>query len=220
MKKVLCLLCALPLLTLGDSLKLKNGSSVQGIVRSIAGGNITLEVNGRHQVIPVLQVDEIDFDTPHADEVKGSADKTVNEFTKGAQALTKARRDSRTALDQIKTRWASRKSVEPGQTGQWNAEKERFQPPFTDYRKAIQTLYRDVAAHVDSYNKMAAEANDVYIGVKGIFNVGSPLIPDDQRELQIKQFLPGTWYDELYYAAYSKGFKDAVEQQQLLNAPR
>jgi hypothetical protein len=220
MKKVLFLACALPLLTWGDSLKLKDGSTVTGIVRTIAGGNITLEVAGRNRVIPVLQVEEIDFDTPHADEATGSEAKTVNEFTKHAQSLTKAERDSRNALSQIKTRWASRKSVDAGQTGQWNAEKERFQPPFTDYRKSIQALYRDVAAHVDSYNKMAAEANDVYIGVKGIFNVGSPLIPDDQRELQIKQFLPGTWYDELYYAAYAKGFKDAVEQQQLLNAPR
>ena len=123
-------------------------------------------------------------------------------------------------LFRSKGRWAGKKSVEKNQTSQWSAEKERFQPPFSSYRKAIQELYRDVAAHIDNYNKMAAEANDVYIGVKGIFNVGSPLIPDDQRELQIKQFLPGTWYDELYYAAYAKGFKDAVEQQQLLNAPR
>ena len=219
MKKVLCLLCALPLLTWGDSLKLKNGTSVEGVVRSVSGGNITVEVGGRNQVIPVLQVEEIDFNTPHADEA-GVDDATVNDFTKGAQALTKAQRGARSSLDQIKKRWADRKSVQPGQTGQWNAEKERFQPPFIDYRRAIQTLYRDVAAHVDNYNKMAAEANDVYIGVKGIFNVGSPLIPDDQRELQIKQFLPGAWYDELYYEAYAKGFKDAVEQQQLLNAPR
>lgn len=218
MKKLVCVLCALPLLTWGDSLKLKDGSSVQGVVRTIAGGNVTIEVGGQNRVIPVLQVQEIDFDTPHANEVSASPDKTVNEFTKGAEALTKARKNTRTALDQIKGRWANRKSVEPSQTSQWSAEKERFLPPFTDYRKAILTLYRDVAAQVDNYNKMGAEANNVYVGVKGIFNVGSPLVPEDQRELQLKQFLPGTWYDELYYEAYSKGFKDAIEQQQLLNA--
>ncbi len=217
MKKLVCVLCALPLLMLGDSLKLKNGSSVQGVVRTIAGGNITIEVGGQNRVIKVLDVEEIDFDTPHANEVTGSADKTVNQFTKGAESLTKARKTSRSALDQIKGRWAGRKSVEPGQVTQWNAEKERFLPAFTDYRKSIQELYRDVAAQVDNYNKLGAEANSVYVGVKGIFNVGSPLVPDDQRELQLKQFLPGTWYDELYYEAYSKGFKDAVEQQQLLN---
>jgi hypothetical protein len=220
MKKLLCVVCALPLLMLGDSLKLKDGSTVKGVVRTIAGGNVTLETDGRNRVIPVLQVNEIDFDTPHADEVKGSADKTVNQFTKDAEAMVKARQSARTQLDQIKGRWSNRKSVDKNQTSQWSAEKERFEPPFATYRKSIQGLYRDLAANIDNYNKMAAEANDVYIGVKGLLNVGSPLIPDDQRELQLKQFLPGTWYDELYYDAYTKGFKDAIEQQQLLNAPR
>ena len=64
MKKFVCLALALPLLTWGDSLKLKDGSSVSGVVRTITGGNITVEVNGRNRVIPVLQVEEIDFDTP------------------------------------------------------------------------------------------------------------------------------------------------------------
>lgn len=217
MKKLVCVLCALPLLMLGDSLKLKNGSAVQGVVRTIAGGNITIEVGGQNRVIKVLDVEEIDFDTPHANEAAATPDKTVSQFTKGADSMTKARKTSRSALDQIKGRWAGRKSVEGNQVAQWNAEKERFLPAFTDYRKSIQELYRDVAAQVDNYNKLGAEANSVYVGVKGIFNVGSPLVPDDQRELQLKQFLPGTWYDELYYEAYSKGFKDAIEQQQLLN---
>ena len=217
MKKLVCVLCALPLLSMGDTLKLKDGSTVEGIVRTISNGKMTVEVNMLNREINVLDVEEIDFNTPHANETMPPADMAVAEFTKDATALTKARRDTRTALDLIKQRWANKKSVEPNQTSQWAAEKERFYPAISSYKKAIQEMYLDVATHVENYNKIAKEANDVYIGVKGILNVGSPLIPDDQRELELKKFLPGTWYDELYYEAYAKGYKDAIEQQQLLN---
>jgi hypothetical protein len=204
-------LLVLAALASADTLKLRDGSTVTGIVRSIEAGKVTLD-SGRS--IAILEVEQMIFDTPHEGEA-GSADRTVQQFTRQAQNLTKAQREARAALEQVQTRWRNRRTVEPSQAQQWNAEKERFATPLAAYRRAITELYRDVAAHVDNYNKLAGEANSLYIGVRGVLNVGSPLIPEDQRELPLKSVLPAHWYEQLYYEAYSKGFKDAVEFERL-----
>jgi hypothetical protein len=51
--------------------------------------------------------------------------------------------------------------------------------------------------------------------VKGLLNIGSPLIRDSERGRPFKDFMPGYWYDQIYYEAYKKGFNDAVEFQAL-----
>lgn len=211
MKIAVGFLALAPLLASADTLKLRDGSTVTGIVRTIENGKVTLDSG---QTIEILQVEQMVFDTPHAGEV-GSADTSVQQFTREAQNLTKAQRDARSALDQIQKRWENRRSVEPNQAQQWNAERERFAAPLAAYRKAITEMYRDVAAHVDNYNKIAGEANRLYIGVRGLLNVGSPLVSEEQRELPLKNVLPTHWYEQLYYDAYSKGFKDAVEFERL-----
>jgi len=213
MKRISWLFCLLPMLTWGDSIKLKDGQTMTGIVRAMEGGKVTIEIGGQRRVVELLRVAEIDFDSPHADEAPKVADIPVREFTNDAQKLVKAQQDSRRMLDQIKARWSTRKSVEPGQAGQWRADKERFSTPLADYRKAIHQMYLDVASHVENYNKLTDEANRLYVGVRGLLNIGSALTPEEPRPL--KEFMPGQWYDQIYYDAYRKGFNDAVEFQAL-----
>jgi len=215
MKRITFLFGLLSMLVSGDTIKLKDGQSVSGIVRSIESGKVTVETAGQRRAIDILQVDQIDFDTPHAEETPSIADVPVREFTRDAERLIRAQTATRKSLDQIKARWSVRKSVEPGQTGQWAAEKERFSGPLADYREAIHQMYLDVAAHVDNYDKIAGEAHDLYVGVNGLLRVGSPLINEDQGERPLKEFMPGHWYDQIYYEAYKKGFNDAVEFQAL-----
>ncbi len=202
----------LPMLVWGDSIKLKDGQTVTGVVRSIDGGKVTIETGGRPRVVDILQVDQIEFDTPHVEEAQVIP---VREFTKVAQELVRAETATRRSFDTIKARWSTRKSVLPDQAQQWAADRERFDAPMTEYRKAIHQMYLDLSAHVDNYNKMAADATKLYVGVKGLLNVGSPLIRDNQRERPLKDFIPGHWYDQIYYDAYKKGFNDAVEFQAL-----
>lgn len=202
----------LPMLASGDSIKQKDGQTVTGVVRSIDGGKVTIEVGGRPRVVDILQVEQIEFDTPHVDDAQSIP---VREFTKAAQELVRAETATRRSFDIIKARWSTRKSVEPNQAQQWAADRERFDTPMTDYRKAIHQMYLDLSAHVDNYNKMASDATKLYVGVKGLLNVGSPLIRDNQRERPLKDFIPGHWYDQIYYDAYKKGFNDAVEFQAL-----
>ncbi len=207
MTKIAFAVLSLPLLLAADTLKLKDGQTISGIVRTIDGGKVTVEVGSEKRIVEIRQVEEIDFDTPHAQD----ASIPVKEFTRDAERLIQAEKDTRRTFDQIKARWSMRKTVEPNQTQQWNADRERFDTPLSDYRKAIYQLYLDLATHVDSYNAIAEDATKLYVGVKGVLNVGSPLIRDAQRERPLKDFLPSHWYDQIYYEAYKKGFHDAVE---------
>ena len=211
MNKIARLLFSLPLLMSADTLKLKDGQAISGIVRTIDGGKVTVEVGSQKRVVDILQVEQIDFDTPHPQD----AAIPVKEFTRDAERLIQAEKDTQRAFDQIKARWSTRKTVEPNQAQQWNADRERFDTPMTDYRKAIYQMYLDLATHVDRYNDLAQDATKLYVGVKGVLNVGSPLIRDAQRERPLKDFIPGHWYDQIFYEAYKEGFHDAVEFQAL-----
>ncbi|MEO5925732.1 MAG: hypothetical protein ABIR70_18080 [Bryobacteraceae bacterium] len=200
-----------PLLMRADSIKLKDGQSMSGIVRTIDGGKVTIEIGGEKRVVEILQVEQIDFDTPHA----ADADIPVREFTRVAEQLLRAEKETKRALDQVKAQWSSRRSVEPNQAQQWAADRERFDAPLTDYRKAIHQMYLDLATHVDRYNAIAKDATKLYVGVKGLLNVGAPLIQDNARERPLKDFIPAHWYDQIYYEAYKKGFHDAVDFEAL-----
>jgi hypothetical protein len=217
MKTFTILFLSLPLFVYGDSIKLKDGQTISGIVRTIDGGKVTIDIGGQPRVVDILQVEQIDFDTPHAQDAPavGVDDIPVREFTRVAEQLIRAEKETQRTFGQIKARWSTRKSVEPDQTQQWNADRERFDAPMTDYRKAIHQMYLDLAAHVDRYNEIAQDATKLYVGVKGLLNVGSPLIRDNQRERPLKDFMPGHWYDQIYYEAYKKGFNDAVDFQSL-----
>lgn len=72
-------------------------------------------------------------------------------------------------------------------------------------------MYLDLATHVDRYNAIATDATKFYVGMKGLLNVGAPLIQYNARERPLKDFIPAHWYDQIYYEAYKKGFHDAVE---------
>lgn len=217
MKRMLLLCCVAPVL-LADTITLKDGQSISGIVRTVAAGKVTIEVDGQARTFDIPQVQEIDFDTPHVEAPPSVGEVPVREFTQAAEKLIRAQRETQRTYDAIKARWSVRKTVEPDQANQWNADRERFAAPFGDYRQAIRQLYLDVAAHIDNYNKIAGDAEKLYVGVKGLLNVGSPLIRDADRERPLKDFIPGYWYDQIYYQAYRKGFDDAVEFQRL--APR
>jgi hypothetical protein len=215
MKHITWLFCLVPMLSWADSIKLKDGQTISGTVRAIEGGKVTVETGGQRRAIDILQVEGIDFDTPHADATPKIDDVPVREFTKDAEQLIRAQKETRRSLDLIKARWSTVKSVAPDQKAQWAADRERFSAPFKDYREAIHQMYLDVAAHVDNYHKLVDESSKLYVGVKGLLNVGAPLVADAQRERPLKDFIPGYWYDQLYYEAYKKGFNDAVEFQAL-----
>jgi hypothetical protein len=127
-------------------------------------------------------------------------------------AVEKAAADTRLLIDQTKKQWTDRKTVATGDVPQWEAAKERFRAPLSRYQENLNDLYFHVLGKVDEYNRLTKEANQIYVGVKGIFNVGSPLIPKELEKLPLKKYVPGNWYDTIFYEGYDRGYREAYEK--------
>ena len=78
----------------------------------------------------------------------------------------------------------------PDQVAAWNSTKETFRKPLSLYQELLNNMYFHLLAKVDEYNLLMKAASDVYVGVKGPFNVGSALVPKDLRELPLKKYVP------------------------------
>ena len=76
----------------------------------------------------------------------------------------------------------------------------------------LNDLYFHVLARVEEYNAFANEAGDLYVGVKGIFNVGSPLLTNEMKPLALRKYVPGSWYDTIFYDGYNLGFNEAYQK--------
>ena len=87
------------------------------------------------------------------------------------------------------------------------------------YEAILRSMYLDVLARIDDYNSFAAEADKVYIGVKGILDVGSPLLTEDQKEIAAKRVVPKSWYDKIFFEGYSRGYKEGSAFERLTVAP-
>lgn len=206
----------------GDTVTMKSGMKVDGIITRIDNGNVSIDIRGNAQTISLDQVEEIDFNTPHVTE--GTASKPVEHFTGDAAAAEMAQlfqelEDKRYAmqmlLGQMEGRWLNRPTVSPDEVSEWKADQERFAVPLKEYQETLREIYLHLLAEVDDYNELAREAHALYVGVKGIFNVGSPLIPGDQTELPLREFLPRKLVDQIYFEGYKKG-SDTAQQLKTL----
>ncbi|MBI4445827.1 MAG: hypothetical protein HY645_07940 [Acidobacteria bacterium] len=95
---------------------------------------------------------------------------------------------------------------------EWEAEKERFAGNLSWYQEVLNELYFHVLARVDEYNTLVQEAHHMYVGVKGIFNVGSPLVPSSMKRLPLKKYVPAQWYDTIFYDGYYLGYNEGYER--------
>jgi hypothetical protein len=51
----------------------------------------------------------------------------------------------------------------------------------------------------------------VYVGVKGI-RIGSSLISSDMEKLPLRKYVPGAWYDTIFYEGYNQGYDEAYQK--------
>ena len=49
--------------------------------------------------------------------------------------------------------------------------------------------------------------------MKGIFNIGSPLLPDGMDKLSLRKYVPAAWFDTIYFEGYNIGYNDAFMKQ-------
>jgi len=65
---------------------------------------------------------------------------------------------------------------------------------------------------VGQYNEFMKEANQISVGVRGIFTAGSPLVPKEKQRLPLKKYVPANWYDTIFYEGYNRGYRVAFEE--------
>ena len=227
-RRFVALLIAMPLalftlvsqqIARADSLELKDGTQIVGTISKIEKGRVSVEVGQEMKSFDILGIKKMEFDIPRLE--VGTSSLPLEHFLAGMQAqemvehvraVEDAASDVRKLLDQTKKEWADRKSVGPGQVKQWEAAKERFRAPLSKYQEVLDDLYFHVLGKVDEYEQLMKEADAIYVGVKGWFNVGSPLIPRDMERLPLKKYVPSNWYDSIFYEGYNRGYNEAYQK--------
>ena len=202
-----------------DKVQLSDGRAVDGIVKKIEKGQVTIDVGGEPQTFDVLQISGIDFDTPRLTEGTPRlpvehflGDMETQEMVKHVKGVEDAAASIRSLIDQTKKEWANQRSISPEDTVKWTNAKENLYAPLSRYQESLNDLYFHVLGKVDEYNELMKEADSVYVGVKGWFNVGSSLVPSGMEKLPLKKYVPGEWYDTIFFEGYDRGYSEAAEK--------
>jgi hypothetical protein len=198
-----------------DILTLKSGEDFDGVIRQIADGKVQMQMGTEVRTFNVLDVDAIEFNTPH---LLDSADRALDHFLTDLDAqevvenfaeLEATREEISEHMDAARTGWTARQPIAPEEEEAWDRAREDFARPLSRYQEVLGDLYFHVLAKVDEYNRLAREADDIYVGVRGAFNVGASLLPDGEGELQPEGYVPASWYDMIFYEGYRRGYEDA-----------
>jgi hypothetical protein len=194
-----------------DILFFKDGSEVNGIIKKVADGKVSMDIDGKEMVFNILTIASMDFTTPHVvTEKHFIADIEAEEILSNVKGIEKAAEDIRFKLSQIQGYWGKKETVLGREESGWLAAKEEFRKPLTLYQELLNDLYFHVLAKVDEYNALMTDARKVYVGVKGPFRVGSALVPPDLEKLPLRKYVPATWWDTIYFNGYNMGYEDAT----------
>ena len=215
----LILILAVAGIVFADTVVLKDGTRIDGIIKKVDRGKVSVTCGTETKVFDILDVESMDFTSSHLEDINKEiplehflGNMEAQELVKDAAALEKATADIQRLLKQVKDYWGTKQPIGTDQLRGWEAAKEQFRKPLAAYQETLNDLYFHVLARVDEYNAMMKDARKVYVGVKGAFNVGSPLIPVEMERLPLKKYVPGNWYDTIYYEGYNIGFNEAVER--------
>ena len=199
-----------------DVVNLKNGSTVDGVIKKVAAGQVVIDVGAKTETIDVGEVESMDFTTPHlvvaTDRVPIEhflKDIEAQEIVRNMQNIEKAASEIEALLRQVRADWLPRQPIPAELEGSWDAERETFRKPLALYQELLNDLYFHVLAKVDRYNLLMNAASDVYVGVKGPFNAGSSLVSKDMRELPLTRYVPRAWYNTIHKNGYVVGYNEA-----------
>jgi hypothetical protein len=197
-----------------DTLRFADGREVEGIIKKVEAGTVWVAVGKEEQAFSILDVLSMDFNTPH---LAPTPDVPLEHFLKNIEAqeivrhieeLKKSAEEIRTMLGTIRSYWEAKQPVTATEIAGWESAKEEFRKPLDRYQEVLNDIYFHLLAQVDEYNELAAQANKVYVGVKGI-RTGSSLVAKDMQRLPLKRFVPANWYNTIFYDGYNVGFSEA-----------
>jgi hypothetical protein len=198
-----------------DTLKFKNGDEMEGVIQKVEAGGVFVHSGNDDRVFDILDIESMDFNTPHilADASTAPLDHFLQaieaqEIVCNFEQLHKAAAEIRTKLGQIRMYWAARQPITVAEIPAWEAAKQDFARPLARYQELLNDTYFHVLAQVDQYNLMAKEAGNIYVGVRGI-KFGSALVTKEIERLPLRRYVPATWYDTIFYEGYNAGYDDA-----------
>jgi hypothetical protein len=201
-----------------DTIKFHNGTEIAGVIQKVEAGKVFVTVGNDEQVFEILEIESMDFNTPHL--VAGTNNLPVEHFLNNVESqevvrnfeeLERTEAEVRAMLINIRNYWSANQPIPAKELTGWEIEKEEFRKPLSRYQELLNDLYFHFLARVDGYNTIAKEASDVYVGVKGI-RKGSALIPKDMKQLPLTKYVPSGWYDTIFFDGYNQGFEDAYQK--------
>jgi hypothetical protein len=203
---------------LADTLRFKDGSERDGVIKKVENGRVFVLIGTEEKSFDILNVESMDFNTPHLLAPKGNI--PVEHFLKNVEAqevvknfeeLERTEAEVRSMLREIRAYWNSVQPIPSKELPAWEMEKEEFSKPLSRYQELLNDLYFHFLARVDGYNSIAGEASEVYVGVRGI-RTGSSLVPKEMRKLPLTKYVPGAWYDTIYFDGYNRGYEEAFQK--------
>ena len=203
-----------------DTLKFKDGTEREGVIKKVETGRVFVMVGTEIQEWDILTIDSMEFNTPHI--LTSTENVPMEHFLKDVEAqevvrnfeeLEKTEKEVRSMLTEIRSYWNRVQPIPASELKGWEMEKEEFRKPLSRYQELLNDLYFHFLARVDGYNAIANEASDVYVGVKGI-RTGSSLVPKEMKKLPLTKYVPGAWYDTIYFDGYNRGYEDAYQKFQ------
>lgn len=213
------ILFLVPIQARPDTVTMNDGEVLDGIIENIDEGQVTIRIDGEAQELSIRDIDRIEFNTPHLPELVDSdelahflGDAEAQEMVRHVQELGETAAEIDALIGVIRAEWEPRNPVQPDEVPQWEAAKEAVRRPISRYQEVLADLYYHIVAHVDEYYRMVNEASDVYVGVEGVFRVGSSLVPQELRQLPLQSFMPRNWYDAIYFEGYYVGYDDAYRE--------
>jgi hypothetical protein len=180
-----------------DTLKLKDGSIIQGTVQRIEAGKVYVDVTSGIKAFNLTEVTTMKFSKAESQEISAILEQ-----------LDEHAAETRRMLLQIETHWAAKQPIDSKEEPGWAAAKEEFAQPLMAYQDDLNDLYFKVLARMDDYNALVARAEKVYVGTKGL-RIGSPLILPDMA-LPLRKYVPSTWYETIFRDGYNVGYADAT----------
>lgn len=216
---ILVLTASRPPVAQADKLELKDGTPMEGIIKKIEKGKVTVEVGEETKVLDILEVTSMEFDTPRLPTGTSRlplehflANMEAQEMVGHIQDVEKSATEVRGMIDETRKEWGTRKAIPSSDLPQWEGEREQFRKKLSRYQEVLNDFYFHVLGKVDQYNRLMKEADDLYVGVKGVFSVGSPLVSKEMQKLPLKKYVPSNWYDTIFYDGYNRGYNEAYEK--------
>lgn len=202
-----------------DTVTMNDGGVLDGVIESIDEGRVTIRIDGEAQQLSIRDIDNIDFNTPHLPDLVDSdelahylGDVDSQEIVRHVQELRQTAAEIDALISTLRAEWEPRNPIQPDEVAEWEAAKEAVRRPISRYQEVLADLYYHIVADVDEYYRMVNEGSDVYVGVEGVFRVGSSLVPQELRQLPLQSFMPRNWYDAIYFEGYYVGYDDAYRE--------